>query len=261
VRYSIYEVSPLLQDEIRCFWSIDAAPGEKPHTERVYATGATQMLFHYGVPFVQSSGGTSIIQPVASFAGQYSSFFDVSAMPGAGMFGIVFTPFGIRRFCTMPMMYASDRILEFTDLFPADRDIPDRICSAADNERRRDIIENFLLSHRRQALPENYTTARHAVRIIETGRDIAAGAPLHRELELSERQLERIFNDFIGFAPREFIKISRINRAIRLLPSYTRLTDVALECGFFDQSHFIRSFKSVTGLTPKQFKSFGEISQ
>jgi AraC family transcriptional regulator len=47
----------------------------------------------------------------------------------------------------------------------------------------------------------------------------------------------------------------KIERSLEMLKTPgIRLTDVAYDCGFFDQSHFTRTFKQLTGLLPAQYQ-------
>jgi AraC family transcriptional regulator len=65
------------------------------------------------------------------------------------------------------------------------------------------------------------------------------------------RDFSRYFNCNLG----DYIRTIKINRAIALFSKqeYT-LTNIALECGFADQSHFIRTFKSLHQLTPLYYR-------
>jgi AraC-like DNA-binding protein len=76
---------------------------------------------------------------------------------------------------------------------------------------------------------------------------------LREYLHLSERQLEKRFNQTVGISPQLYIRIKRVNEAFRLMDSgrYERLVDVAFELNFYDQSHFIRDIRAFSGLTPK----------
>lgn len=84
---------------------------------------------------------------------------------------------------------------------------------------------------------------------------------------ISRKQLERGMKQVYGFAPGELRKIHRILAMIRN-PNYyksenmeSRLTDLAYDFGYTDQSHLIRDFKSVTGYLPKDwFKNFEKMS-
>ena len=47
----------------------------------------------------------------------------------------------------------------------------------------------------------------------------------------------------------------KIERSLALIESnQTNLTEIGFQCGFADQSHFIRTFKNQTGFSPKQFQ-------
>lgn len=64
----------------------------------------------------------------------------------------------------------------------------------------------------------------------------------------------RTFRQTTGCTISEFIRAQRIDRAMKLLRDGSRsLADVALQCGFADQSHFSRDFKRVVGVTPAGF--------
>jgi len=72
----------------------------------------------------------------------------------------------------------------------------------------------------------------------------------------SERQLNRIFNQFVGTGTKTFSRLIRINNTFRLLKnpnkSLAYISDVA---GFHDLSHFMHDFKSVCGVTPQEYRN------
>ena len=76
---------------------------------------------------------------------------------------------------------------------------------------------------------------------------------LLKHLMISERQFERRFTQTVGITPQSYIRVKRLNEAIRLMKTrqYRRLTDIAYALHFHDQSHFIRDVKALSGLTPK----------
>jgi AraC-like DNA-binding protein len=71
-------------------------------------------------------------------------------------------------------------------------------------------------------------------------------------LPLTERTLERSFKAYVGLSPKQFSKIIQFQSSFNQLTEakFEKLTDVGLDSGFSDQSHFIRTFKSYTGQTP-----------
>ena len=65
----------------------------------------------------------------------------------------------------------------------------------------------------------------------------------------------RKFKKEIGLTPHSFYIQNRIRKAQRLLASKKSVADVAVEVGFYDQSHFIKAFKRVLGITPSEYVS------
>lgn len=71
----------------------------------------------------------------------------------------------------------------------------------------------------------------------------------------STRQLNRIFNDFYGISPIEYIISLRIREACKLLQNEKlSVSLIASKCGFSSSNYFGRLFKQKMGITPKQFR-------
>lgn len=76
---------------------------------------------------------------------------------------------------------------------------------------------------------------------------------LEEEFQLSRYYLNRMFKKEIGSTIYQYILLSRISLAKRLLAKNMSVTEICFFCGFNDYSNFIRTFKKVTGLAPKQY--------
>ncbi len=78
---------------------------------------------------------------------------------------------------------------------------------------------------------------------------------LREELKVSERTFERKFKEYVGISPRMFARICKFQSVLGQLRSadYSKLSDVAYNHDFSDQSHFIRTFKEFTGMTPTEY--------
>ncbi|MCR8630950.1 AraC family transcriptional regulator [Paenibacillus sp. N5-1-1-5] len=70
---------------------------------------------------------------------------------------------------------------------------------------------------------------------------------------ISERQFQKRFARVVGMPPHLYIRVRRINEALRLMHSgqYERLSDVAYALNYYDQSHFIRDMKLFSWISPK----------
>ena len=73
---------------------------------------------------------------------------------------------------------------------------------------------------------------------------------------LSERYLEKLFVNMVGISPRALFSVHRFNKSLDLvLSSARKLTSIAYDCGYHDQSHFIKEFTKFTGITPFEARS------
>ena len=78
---------------------------------------------------------------------------------------------------------------------------------------------------------------------------------------LSPFYLLRVFSKRIGCSPHEYQTQLRIANARKLLREGKSISRVALETGFFDQSHFSRNFKRIVGVPPGFYSSQSKIVQ
>jgi AraC family transcriptional regulator len=79
-------------------------------------------------------------------------------------------------------------------------------------------------------------------------------AQLAQECGLSSGYFARAFRRTMGAAPHQWLMKKRIERAQELLLTGLGLADVAVGCGFVDQSHFTRVFAKLKGCTPGQWR-------
>ncbi len=74
-------------------------------------------------------------------------------------------------------------------------------------------------------------------------------------LHVSRFHLLREFKRSVGLPPHKFQMQNRIRKARKMmLDTRLPLTEVALAAGFYDQSHFIRCFRKLAGMTPSEFR-------
>lgn len=75
---------------------------------------------------------------------------------------------------------------------------------------------------------------------------------------LSRTSFIKRFHDTTGKSPKQFIMHQRISAAKKLLLNSDRsINKIAEDCGFYDASHFIKTFTNVVGMSPIEFKSSG----
>lgn len=78
---------------------------------------------------------------------------------------------------------------------------------------------------------------------------------LARELDVSARHLNGLFQREIGLPAKSVVRILRFERALDCLDAKPDrdLSALAYECGYYDQSHLNRDFRELAGLTPTEY--------
>ena len=106
---------------------------------------------------------------------------------------------------------------------------------------------------RRVRLVREYLDAHFAEDVsLEQLAHLAAVSPFH---------LLRIFRRDVGLTPHAYFTQVRVSQAKSLLLSGLPITQVALDTGFSDQSHFTKRFKQIMGVTPGQYRSLSQPKQ
>lgn len=242
----------VLAPYIRHYWILqdDAIT---PVTERTLPIGCMQLVFHKGKRLLLSNELN--LQPQSFISGQTMGFSDVQSTGKIEMIAVVFQPYTARVFFRIPgylfhgLNVATDEMedIELSDLSK-------RVADTVDNEACIRLIERFLL--RRLYLFTDYNIKRIPT-VIRKINDVSSVSvsQLSEIACLGNKQFGRVFTDYVGATPKEFIRIVRMQRALSMLQQEvtTPFAQVACECGFFDQSHMIKEFKIFSGYTPAEY--------
>jgi AraC-like DNA-binding protein len=84
-----------------------------------------------------------------------------------------------------------------------------------------------------------------------TVRDVAQAAGL------SERRFSQVFRESVGLSPKVWCRVQRFQRAVRHLHAGRDLpwAELALNCGFYDQSHFANEFRAFSGIDASTYSA------
>ncbi|WP_439582690.1 AraC family transcriptional regulator [Dyadobacter bucti] len=258
MKYYTLPPSPRLAKFVKAFWVLehDVQSG-MPYIHRTLADGFAELVFHYKGRFDEI---ISADQTTSSFSsgihGQSQTFRRFIIQEDFGIFGVYLYPFAIPALLGIP---ADEVTNEMPDLHALlgnkGKELEDKMMLAADHVARVEIISSFLeacLVKNRAYEPAVFSVINHIIenKGLTNVRDLAA------QNFLSTRQFERKFKAFSGFSPKLFSRITRFQSA---LGAYGRLdkslTEIAYECGYYDQSHFIHDFKAFSGQHPRFYFS------
>ena len=173
------------------------------------------------------------------------------------MFGIRFFPHTAACFLNQNMEQFNNRVSNFSDLMNSQtRTLHLKLLETNDLNKRVEAVENFLLQRLSSAAKRLDRIRLIGNIIIELKREDFFDNidNVARRYGITSRYLQKLFLQHTGLTPKLYSKINRFQNSLLLVAKKNdSLTSIAYECGFFDQSHFIREFKSFTDKTPSEF--------
>jgi len=96
----------------------------------------------------------------------------------------------------------------------------------------------------------------HAIALILGSGGCVSIACLADKMGVNSRKLDRTFNTRVGLSPKTLCRIVRFQQIFRLIERSENAADwaqIALDCGYYDQSHFIKEFRTFAGKRPTAY--------
>lgn len=125
-----------------------------------------------------------------------------------------------------------------------------RLAVEASDEARLDALECALLARLRPIRALHPDVAQALVRL-DAATDVGAALA---DVDFSHRHFVALFRDAAGLAPKRYARLRRFQRVLAALQARRMdWREVALEHGYFDQSHLIRDFHALAGVTPRGY--------
>ena len=166
--------------------------------------------------------------------------------------GVHFKPGGAFPFLNTTASDLTNTHASLADLWgSAGHELRERLCAAATPQQRFRIMEK-VLSSRLHGGPTRQVQMKIALNMFAMGGNGILVRDIAREVGLPQRQFIQLFNSHVGLTPKVFSRIQRFQRA-RVLAEKLETphwAELALNCGYFDQSHLINDFQEFSGSTP-----------
>ena len=169
--------------------------------------------------------------------------------------GVHFKPGGAFPFLGLPAGDLADPHVNLETLWgPSAGRLRERLCEARTSAERFQLLHEALLSRLCHGVEQHYAVSA----ALEMFGKNQAG-PRVREaakyLGLSQRRFIQVFKAEVGMIPKLFSRVQRFQRVRTLIEQMesSDWIDIAMECGYFDQSHLIREFHELSGISPAAY--------
>lgn len=240
MHYREYAPHPALAPYVACVWAARAPGGA--HTHRVLPDNCVDILWQDG-----GQEGFAV--------GMMSSAILVASERPVRTLAVRFKPGMAGLFLATPLHVLTDQRADIDQLWgrsDAAR-LADALWTSEAPERARlAIIEHELLRRLRAAQPGGALVQQALAMLDSSGGEVRVEA-LAARLGVSRQHLAAQFRQHVGLSPKLYARICRFRRATAALKAAPDWAELALACGYFDQSHMIHDFQELAGATPERF--------
>jgi AraC-like DNA-binding protein len=247
--FKIIPPSPALRPYVESYWLMQSkSPLLDYREEFMHPQGGYGIVFNLGaVPFLDNE---ALNEPVF-LDGANNQSRKMAFIGNVSLLGIRFKVGGAYPFLGIPLVELSNQTALVNSLGEAAvMPLYEAMVNVPLSEQIR-LIEAWLLQRLAQGKDADKLVWDSLVLI---RRGVPSMDALSNSLNMSQRQIERLYQMQVGLSPKYYSRLLRIDAARRALkqPNHS-LTDLGLSLGFYDQSHFIREFKTVIGMTPSAY--------
>ena len=257
MEYYISKPSLILSKFVKHYWTIEnCIPNGKEHIQRIVPNGLSELIFYLGDKPVSTDRNISINDNTL-ITGQLSGYYDIKVTGKLSLFSIIFHPYGLSMFFDIPLSELLNQNVPLKYILKdVVNELETKLFEAKSFAERIIIAECFLLERLQKSKKKyHFNRIKDNVKLINQTKGLVSIDLLASEACFSRKQYERIFSDFIGISPKQFLKIVRFQNAIneKSKNKNANLTTLTYQCGYYDQSHMTNDFYKLSGMTPKQY--------
>ncbi len=189
-------------------------------------------------------------------SGPQSQSFIIERTAHDELLGIHFNPGGAFPFLGFPFGDLHGTSITLADLWGEQR-ASQLLCllhEARTVEMKFRILEEWLMLIANRPL-KHHPAVSFAIKEFRRDSGLVSSATVAEKVSLSQRRFIQLFRDEVGLTPKLFCRVQRFQQVIRTVEKRRDVdwVDVALSCGYFDQSHFNHDFREFSGLSPTEY--------
>ena len=254
--YRQFAPSPRLAPFVECVWTLEGHASELgPEEQPVLPDGRPELIVHFADPFDRvAADGRRERQAAVLFAGQLDAQLVLQPTGRISVLGVRFHPFGAAALLRDSQVRLVGRTIGLGEVEPGlQRGISSVRAMTDSAQQARPQVESLLLRTLDPSRLDPRVRFTSAAILASRGRTSIDA--LARETSITRRHLERRFLDAVGLSPKRLARIIRFQHALELLQQPVDRSAgaaTAAACGYADQSHFIRDFRTLAGCSPSE---------
>lgn len=252
-QFQIIQPSELLKPYVKQYWFLAIDNAERS-SQRYVPSGYAMLSFHRGDRIYSTLHQE--IQPRSGLCGQSIDYTDAIYSGNLNLIAVVFQSVAAKAVFGIPVNEIRDKNIDIDLLGDISLlNLDKQLQETKDNYQCVSLIEQYLLKKLYNFTSERFDRMNTVIQFINDGRqDITE---LSQLACLGYKQFKRVFVEYTGLNPKEFLRMARFRKTLYSLHSgsQTRLSRLVCDWGYCDKSHLIKDFRSFTGYTPKEYLS------
>jgi AraC-like DNA-binding protein len=230
-------------------WGYESIPPDAPVQERLVPDGSIHLLFDLAST---GAGGAR-----ATVLGPTSKPTVIRLSGRIEQMGVELRPGAVAALFGVPARELSGHEIALQDLWGARAaELRERLLGARDAAGRIRMVNQALAGALARSASETPPALGESLRRITRAGGNLRIADLAAGLGITDRRLEQLFHWHVGLSPKMACRLARFRAAIEALAVRSRPSwaEIALDCGFADQSHLVNEFRAFTGLAPRELQ-------
>jgi AraC-like DNA-binding protein len=257
--YKIYKPRKELMPYINCFWVLETNAGDMFNSPlKTIPHGLTELLCVYdGKGEVKAGDVAFEIKPDIYFRGQLAGHTLFDNFEKIGVITCQFSAIGASKIFSLPISVFQNQMVDIQSILGSSAIHWFNTLSGMECDMERiGFLEDKFLELIRKSTKLADKVVLSSIKEIEAVNGALFVKELSSKFLLSEKQFERRFLSTIGITPKKYARIVRFKSILNSINQkpIDNLTTLSYNHNFSDQAHFIKEFKTFTGLTPKEYQ-------
>ena len=245
--------STSLKKLVECYWIVESND-TTPFIQKIIPDGFPELIFHYRDAYKINIKGYWQLQSKTLLAGQIKKHFFLQNTGASGVFGIKFKPAALTHLFGISIKDFTDNVAAINDInIPSLNTLMNKLALCTTYENMISVADKYLqtIIYSREDFSSDIDKI---IDLIFESNGTIPIMEIQKQFYVTERQLQRRFQKYVGLSPKFYTRIIRFNYVFQLMKDRKfSWLDVTHRAGYFDQSHFIHNFKSFTGEDPSKY--------
>lgn len=188
-------------------------------------------------------------------SGQHKGFIHIEVAKNASMMVIRFKPGGAYPFLDFPVSRLNDSVEQLEEFWgPEVETLRKGVRAEKELSKKFCMAEEFLLL-RMKVKKEKDAQLKAVLQVLQQEPFQVTTVALAAKAGISQKHLISLFDKYVGLTPKLLARIYRFQKVLLQIEETKKIEwlQVACDCGYYDQAHFVKDFYHFSGINPSQY--------